>query len=57
VYDLGAGMDAAVGPAGGRCPDWSAGDRRERRLERVLYAAAARLGLPAQETAAVVFEA
>jgi hypothetical protein len=50
-------MDAAVGPACSGDRDRRAGDPGERRFERVLDAAAAGLGLPAQKAAAVVFEA
>jgi hypothetical protein len=49
-------MHPAIGAAGSRGRDSCAGDRSERRLERILNRAAAGLGLPAEEAAAVVFE-
>jgi hypothetical protein len=49
-------MDPAVGPAGGGHAYRSGRDRGERALQRILHRAAARLGLPAEEAAAVVFE-
>jgi hypothetical protein len=57
VHDLRPGVHAAIGPAGGGDADRIAGDRRERRLERILDGAAARLRLPAEKAAAVVFDA
>jgi hypothetical protein len=50
-------MHAAVGPACGGHLDRECGNRRQRRLERVLDRAAARLGLPAEKAAAVVLDA
>jgi hypothetical protein len=50
-------MNTAIGAAGGSDAHRRAGDRRERRLERVLDGAASRLRLPAEETAAVVLDA
>jgi hypothetical protein len=50
-------MHAAVGAARRGDADRLAGDRRERGLHRVLDGAAARLRLPAEEAAAVVFDA
>jgi hypothetical protein len=51
-----AGVDAAVGAtcAGRGC--WSAGNLLERRLERILHRAAARLRLPAEKATAVVLQ-
>jgi hypothetical protein len=49
-------MHAAIGAAGGRGRNLCTGNRSESRLERILNRAAAGLGLPAEEAAAVVFE-
>jgi hypothetical protein len=57
VHDLRPGVHAAIGPAGGGDADRIAGDRRKRRLERILDGTAARLRLPAEKAAAVVFDA
>jgi hypothetical protein len=57
VHYLPAGVDAAIGPARGRHADRLAGDPGQRLLERILHGAAARLRLPAEEAAAVVFDA
>src|SRR3954471_9541947 len=56
VDDLQPRVYPAVGSPGGGHLRGRAGDCREGRLERVLHRAAARLRLPAEETAAVVFE-
>jgi hypothetical protein len=56
VRDLQAGMDTAIGAAGGGGGDRGTGDRGERRLERILDRAAAGLGLPTEEATAVVLE-
>jgi hypothetical protein len=57
VNDLQPRVHPAVGPPGRGHAHGSAGDRRQSRLERVLHRAAARLGLPAEKAAAVVFDA
>jgi hypothetical protein len=57
MHYLGAGMHAAIGAARRGHADGAAGDARQRGLQRVLNAAAARLRLPAEEAAAVVFDA
>jgi hypothetical protein len=53
---LAAGMHAAIGAPRARGGYGSAGDLRQRRLERVLYRAAARLRLPAEKATAVVLQ-
>jgi hypothetical protein len=50
-------MHAAVGSARGRRGDLLSRDGCQRRLERILYCAAAGLGLPAEEATAVVLQA
>ena len=57
VNHLQAGMHTAVGPSGRRHAHRCAGDGAERRLERILYRAAAGLRLPAEEATAVVLDA
>jgi hypothetical protein len=49
-------MHAAVGPACAGDAHWFAGDAGKGGLERILDRAAARLRLPAEETASVVLE-
>jgi len=49
-------MHAGIGAARGGGGDSGSGDGGERRLERVLYRAAAGLRLPAEKTAAVVLQ-
>jgi len=56
VRDLPAGMNAAIGAAGSGGGDFGTRDRDERRLERILDRAAARLRLPAEEATAVVLQ-
>jgi hypothetical protein len=56
VNDLRAGMDAAVGASRANGGYGSAGDLRQRRFERVLDGAAARLRLPAEKATAVVLQ-
>jgi hypothetical protein len=56
MRDLDARMHAAVGAAGGGGADWFSGDCCQCRLERILYCAAAGLGLPAEEATAVVLQ-
>jgi hypothetical protein len=56
MHDLEARMHAAVGAAGRRGRDLFSGDCCQCRLERILYCAAAGLGLPAEEASAVVLE-
>jgi hypothetical protein len=56
MHNLRAGMYAAVGSTGGGDCDRDAGNAGQGRLESVLNSAAARLGLPAKEAAAVVFQ-
>jgi hypothetical protein len=50
-------MHAAVGSARGRRGDLLSRDCCQRRFERILYCAAAGLGLPAEEATAVVLQA
>jgi hypothetical protein len=56
MHYLLARMHTAIGAAGGSHAERLARDRGKRSLERILHAAAARLGLPAQKAAAVVLE-
>jgi len=56
VRDLPAGMNAAIGAAGSGGGDFGTRDRDQRRLERILDRAAARLRLPAEEATAVVLQ-
>jgi hypothetical protein len=56
MHDLGAGVHAAVGPPGASHVHGFAGDAGKGGFESVLHRAAAWLGLPAEETAAVVLE-
>jgi hypothetical protein len=56
MHNLPAGMHATVGAAGAGGGYGSAGNLRERRLERVLYRSAARLCLPAEKATSVVLE-
>jgi hypothetical protein len=49
-------MHAAIGAAGSGGGDLRIGNRGERRLECILYGAAAGLGLPAEKTTTVVLE-
>jgi len=49
-------MHAAIGSAGAGDADRRAGDLGKSGLERVLYRAAAWLGLPAEKATAVVLE-
>jgi hypothetical protein len=53
---LQAGVHATVGASGARQLYGAAGNRGERRLERILHRAAAGLGLPAEEATAVVLQ-
>jgi hypothetical protein len=56
MRDLDARMHAAVGAPRSRSADFLSGDCGQCRLERILYRAAAGLGLPAEEATAVVLE-
>jgi hypothetical protein len=56
MHHLGAGVHAAVGPPGASHVHGFAGDAGKGGFESVLHRAAAWLGLPAEETAAVVLE-
>jgi hypothetical protein len=56
VDDLKARMHATIGAPGSRGGDLRIGNRRERRLERILYRPAAGLGLPAKEATTVVLQ-
>jgi hypothetical protein len=57
MHHLRARMHAAVGAARAGDAHRCIGNARQRRFERVLHGAAARLRLPAEEAAAVVFDA
>jgi hypothetical protein len=56
MHHLLARMHPAVGAPGADRGDGLAGDPFERRFEHVLNGAAARLGLPAEQAAAVIFD-
>jgi len=49
-------MNAPVGTAGTRKPDWIGSDRAQCALQLILNRAAAGLSLPTQKAAAVVFD-
>ena len=57
MHHLRERVHAGVGAPGAYRGDFFAGDFAERALERVLHAAAGRLGLPAAKCTAVVFDA